>query len=75
MQSELIQKECLEVYIFDNGSIYSLGVGLFESRTDARLESLKKHFAADSGPPTARGSKPYQGCSPERVGDLGKPVM
>lgn len=74
LQHPIVREHALETYIFDNGAVYSLGVGLFSNRRDPLLLRLQTLFVGDGGPPNSKSPKPYQGCSPERIGDLGTPI-
>ncbi len=69
---EAVKLRGLEVYIFDNGQVYSLGLGIFEARTDPQLAELQKALAEEKGPATSRGEAPYRSCSPVRLGELGE---
>jgi len=62
------------VLVFDNSQVYSLGVGLFESKEDPRLRALRDLLIRDGGPPTS-GTQPYGACVVARTSLLGKVVF
>jgi hypothetical protein len=64
----------LDAYVFDNGEVYSVGIGAFQKRGAEALAVLKKRLEEDPGPPTSRSNRPYKTASVERIGDLGKAV-
>jgi hypothetical protein len=62
------------VFVLDSGTVYSLGLGAFETPEHRHLEALKEALQRDPGPRVSAGPTPYAGSKAVRVGDLGKVV-
>ncbi len=62
------------VLILDNGTVFSLGVGAYETAEHRHLLALKAGLEEDPGPRVSESPTPYAGCKAVRIGDLGKAV-
>lgn len=71
----LVREIGAPVLILDNGSVYTLTVGLFEARDAPELTRLQAAFAGDPGPPTSRSETPYGARTVAQTGKLGTKVV